>query len=399
MLNDIKFNRGRGGLGRALAGKDHISGIIIGMALAKIPAAVVAAPNAVIYSVQDADDLDIVYSTAASNLEVDALRYAIETVYQQNKKAVIHLNVFDNTGTTPPTLASKLIDLQNGASGEIRQALILAPATPFTVASLAPLQAACDTLEAEHKPISVIYAPDFTGLDIASFDLRALDNKNVSVAAGMDGNGKGNALATAYLKTFSCAGAVLGVLSKAKVNENIAWVGAFNVNKNDVNEFDVLKLASGEPFSGVSKSELDAINTKGFIFLLKHVGKAGSYFNDAHTASIVSGDFAYIENVRTVDKAVRESRIFLLDKLNAPLYVNDNGTLTEDSIAEFKNEGEKALEEMQKNGEISTFSVTIDPDQNILTSSKIAITISIVPAGVARNIVVNIGLAVRVANV
>ena len=168
-----------------------------------------------------------------------------------------------------------------------------------------------------------------------------------------------------------------------------------NINKNDANEFDVLKLANGKLISELSQSLIDALNTKGYIFLTKHIGKAGSYFNDSHTAITASSDYAYIENNRAIDKAVRESRAFLLPKLNSPLFVNADGQLTEDTIAGFKNDTERALEEMQRNGEISTFKVVIDPAQNILQSSKITITITIMPAGVARNIVINIGFTVK----
>jgi hypothetical protein len=396
-MNDIKFVRGRGGLGRALAGKDHISGIAVAIVAANIPATLTAAPYNVLYSVEDADDLDITYTGDASNIEIDALRYQIESIYQQNKKAVIHLQVED--ATAGGTVSEALKKMQNNASGEVRQAIALDPAKDWAVADLTPLQAASDLLESEHKPLSIIYACNFVGIDVTGDDLRGLDNKNITVAYGMDGNGKGNALFADYNKSFTCAGCLVGILSKAKVNENIGWVGAFNVNKNADNEFDALKMANGDDFSTLSKTELDALNAKGYVFLIKHVGKAGSYFNDSHTAVNVTDDFAYIENVRSVDKAVRESRVFLLPKLNAPLYVNEDGTLTEDTIAEFRNEASKALENMQRNGEISTFSVTIDPDQDILSSSKITIAISIVPVGVARNIVVNIGLAVRVENV
>lgn len=395
-LNDIVFNRGRGGLGRALPGKDHISGIVVEMTTAQQPAALVTAgAYNVLYSVQDATDLGIIYATGGDNLPVDALRYAIETAYQANPKAVIHLQIADTTLTK--TAVGALITMQNNAAGEVRQAVVLTPGTDFAVGALASLQASCDTLEAEHKPLSIIYACNFVGVSTpGATDLRALDNKNISVAFGQDGNGKGNALAVTYSKSFVNAGTILGVLSAAKVNENIAWVGRFNVNKNNTNEFDVVKLADGRLFSSLSQSEKDTYNTNGYIFLIKHIGLAGTYFNDSHTAISAADDFAFIENNRTVDKAVRETRTFLLPRLNSPLYVNADGTLTEETIASFKNDAERSLENMQVNGEISAFSVSIDPAQDVLSTSKITLAITIVPVGVARNIVVNIGLAVRI---
>lgn len=396
-MNNITFNRGRGGLGRALDGKDHVSGIVLEAVAANIPAALQGEGSyQVIYSVQDAEDLGIEYSSDNSNLEIDALRYAIESIFAQEERAIVHLAVADTTNSGTAILSLPI--LQNKAGGDVRQAIVLVPATDFAIGDLAPIQAVCDTLEGVHKPLSVIYAPNFAGVDISSADLRTLDNKNVSVVYGMDGNEKGDELTTAYTKSFTGAGALIGVLAEAKVSENPAWVGQFNVNKNDTNEFDVVKLGDGRNIEDVSQTELDALNAKGFIFFIKHIGKAGSYFNDSHCAVAVTSDFAYIENNRTIDKAVRSCRTFLLDKLNSPLFVDDDGKLTEDTIASFKNDVERALEEMQRNEEVSAFSVTIDPAQNVLTSSKITITIKVVPVGVARNIEVNIGFAVRATN-
>tara|TARA_R110000796_G_scaffold74629_8_gene167827 strand:- start:6286 stop:7479 length:1194 start_codon:yes stop_codon:yes gene_type:complete len=397
-MNDIIFNRGRGGLGRALSGKDHVSGIVLESVVANIPAALTGAGNyQVIYSVQDAQDLGIQYDASSANLEIDNLRYTIDRIFDANEKAEVHLLVANTTNSE--TAVAGLITLQNKAQGEIRQAVVLKPATDFDASELAPLQASCDTLEAQHKPLSVLYACNFMGVSSAAItDLRALDSKNISVVFGMDGNGIGSTLAIAYTKSFTCAGTVLGVLSGSKVSENIGWVGAFNVNKNDINEYDVIKLADGRLFDTIAISEKDALSVKGYIFLLKHIGLAGSYFNDSYTCISASDDFAFIENNRTIDKAVRNTRTFLLPKLNSPLFVNSNGTLTEDTIASFKNDAERSLEELQRNGELSAFSVTIDPDQDVLSTSKVSITIKVVPVGVARNIVVNIGLAVRVSN-
>jgi hypothetical protein len=398
MSNDITFNRGRGGLGRALAGKDHVSAIIVEMAAANIPSLLSTANlYSVLYSVQDAVDLGVVYSTGVDNLELDALVYAINSAFAVNSKAIIHLVVADTTDSK--TVATELITLQAKASGDVRQALLIAASKDFAAGDISVIQTACDVLESTHQPLSVVYAPNFVGITMSGTDLRVLQSKNVSVCGAMDGNGKGNELFVAYNKTITAGGAVLGVISLAKVHENIAWVGRFNLNKNDTNEFDILKLADGRNVKDVSTTELDTLGTKGYIILKKHIGLAGSYFNDSYTASLSSSDYAYIENVRTIDKATRGCRQFLLPSLNAPLYVNDNGTLTEDTIASFKNDAERAIEEMQVAGEVSAFIVTIDPDQNVLTTSNLAIAIEISPVGVARNIVVNIGFAVKVTNV
>ena len=54
---------------------------------------------------------------------------------------------------------------------------------------------------------------------------------------------------------------------------------------------------------------------------------------------------------------------------------------------------QKALEDMEKAGELSGYVVEIDPDQNVLSTSEIEIVIRPVGVGVVRCIKVKIGYA------
>lgn len=391
-MNGIKFIKGVGGLGRPLAGEDHISGIVVEMALASIPPELVVKNfYATIYSPNQAKSLGIDYSGNGSNIALDCLAYNIDQIFWQNKKAVVHVLVA--VTDDGQTVAGELTSLQYRADGKIRQALLLAPEKVFAVGDLPAIQEACDVLESEHQMLSVVYAPNFIGATISG-DLGTLDYKNISIIVGMDGNGIGNTLTETYNSSFTAGGSVIGVLSAAKVHENIGWIERFNINDNPVNEFDVLKIADGREVKMMSDNAIQGIGDLGYIFLVKFIGRSGSFFNDSRTATREDSDYAYIESNRTIDKAVRNTRVYLLPSINSPLYVNPNGTLTEDTIAGFKNDAERALEDMQRAGEISAFSVTIDPSQEVLSVSKLAVSMDIVPAGVTRNIEVNIGLKV-----
>ncbi len=188
-------------------------------------------------------------------------------------------------------------------------------------------------------------------------------------------------------------GTTLGAIALAKVNEDIAWVGKFNMSDT---EFDILNMANGEVLTALSDGSINNTDTFGYVFLKKHIGTTGSYFTDSHTCTPVSGDYAYIENSRTIDKAVRGLRAFLLPQLASPISVNADGTLTADVISFYETLCARALEVMQRDGEISAFNVIIDPTQNVLTNSEIEITVEIVPKGVARTITVNIGYTLAI---
>lgn len=396
-MNDIRFNRGVGGLGRPLAGKDHVSGFLGFTKNDDLPAGFSTTKRVKkVFSLEEAIALGIVANSGV--IEITEMYYAIKTAFEANKSVELYVAFHELTGTTTlSTDLSKIIEVQRYAQGEIRQIGVLNPNIVFATAQVTALQTACNTLEAEHKPISVIYSANFQVAVLANLpDLRALSCKNVSVTIGADGGGLG--LTIANTKGFhpSIVGLTIGVASLAKVNENIGWVGRFDVSSNPNNEFDVPAFANGDLIRNTATGLIESLNTKGYIFLIKHIGTAGTYFNDSHTAVTETSDYAYLENNRTIDKAVRSCRTYLLPSLNAPLYVNPDGTLTEDTILSFRNNTARALEEMQRNGEISAFEVTINPTQNVLSTSRIAINVKVVPVGVARNIEVNIGFAVKV---
>jgi len=83
----------------------------------------------------------------------------------------------------------------------------------------------------------------------------------------------------------------------------------------------------------------------------------------------------------------------LLPLVNSDVFFNADGTLREDTLATFKNEASRPLVQMQRDQEISAFSVTIDPTQDSQSTGKVELTIKIVPVGVAEQIEANIGFS------
>jgi hypothetical protein len=346
----------------------------------------------VVLSISEAETLGI---TEGGANEIAILWYHVDQYFKKKPRGKLWIYLIDSTAIA----YNEHKELQNYAEGEIRQVGFYDGSTAFATANLTTIQASCTTLETENKPLSVIYAGDTTAIaDIATLeDLRALSNKNVSVVIGEDGGNDGKALAASEGQSITCLGAVLGVVSLQQVHQNIGWVQEFNIVDGD--EFDEPGLSLNSTTVLVkdqTETALDSLNDKGYIFITKHVGIDGTYFNDSPTAVPVTSDYAYIENNRTIDKAVRGVRTNMLPNLQGPLYVNDDGTLTEDVISRYKNDASRALESMEREGEVSAYEIIINPEQNVLTTSKVVVTVKIVPVGVAREIVVNIGFAVKV---
>ena len=190
-------------------------------------------------------------------------------------------------------------------------------------------------------------------------------------------------------------GATLGNVSFAKVSDSIAHVAKFNLVTGT--GLDEVAFATTDLFRDIATNLKDTLNDFHYIFLRKIQGISGTFNSDSFTAITITSDFATIENNRTIDKATRNIRTNVLPNLNAPLFVNDDGTLTEDTISLFKNDSQRALVDMVADAELSAQEVTIDPSQDVLSTSKIVISVVLVPVGVARIIQFNIGFAVKLS--
>lgn len=317
--------------------------------------------------------------------------YHISEFFRIQPKGVLYLGFFD---IPAPYTFTEITDMQNYATGSIRQIGILkGSASVFNSADMALIQAVCVANDDSKKPLSALYAADLSGTtDISTIaDLSLLTANKVSSVIGQDGGALGNYLYLTTGKSITVLGAQLGAIALAKVSESIAWVAEFNIS-NGV-ECEELAFANGKLFSdpSVTDSLLSSLNDKRHIFLKKHTGISGSYFNDSHTAIAANSDYAYIENNRTIDKAIRGINASLLPSLNSPLQLNADGTLSETTIAYFESQAGVSLDTMVRDTELSAFQVTIDPTQDVLATSKIIIAVALVINGVARYIEVPIG--------
>lgn len=323
--------------------------------------------------------------------DIDILHYHISEYFRIQPKGQLFVDI---EATADVATFSKITTLQNYAVGKIRQVGVYQKSTAFSTAHLTTLQGICDDNYAVRKPLQVIYQGQMSAVTLSTLsDLRALDAPDVSAVIGQDGANVGNHLWYATNKSIGIVGCTLGAVSLAKVNEDIAWIAKFNVSET---ELDTLAYANGALYSAQSDGLISNINDLGYIGLIKYVDLEGSYFNDSHTAVSVTSDFAYIENGRTFNKAIRNLRKFILPSLASPLLVNANGTLNESVIGYFETLCQRALDEMVREGEISAFEVVIDPSQDVLATSELVISVSIVPVGVARTITVNVGFTTSI---
>lgn len=379
-LNDIKFIKGQGGLGATLPNTDHKSGMIF-LLKYLYDGTVPTVPFAynTVASLADAVSKGITESVYPE------AHYQISEFFRMQSDSTLH--VMFGTAEDADFDFSEIETIQNNADGELRQVAVISDSA-FNPADITIMQAVADTVYDNHKPLSIIYGASLAGEALSALaNVRALQCPNVSVVIGMDGANAGKALYDAG-KIVPCVGAVLGAVSRSAVNESIAWVQQFRMSQV---ELDVPAFANGELVKNVETYTLNQLNDYGYVFLRKHVGITGSYINENSTSDLATSDYAYINNVRTIDKAIRNTRTALLPKLNSPVTLTGAGKLALETIVDWENTAKNALEAMVRDGEISGYAVQINPDQDIAATSKLIINITLVIRGIARNVEVEIG--------
>ena len=323
---------------------------------------------------------------------IDTMHYHIDRFFKIQPKGVLYVGVYGIPGSYTFTEATTM---RIFANGEIRQLGVYAPGATFNAALVTALDTEVMKGEDADAPYSAILTPNIKGTALSALPTLASNSDyRVSVDIAMDGGAVGLDLYYAQGVSIGTMGALLGAVSLASVNENIGWVQKFNIS--DGTEFETAWFGNGVAVKDQASSLLDTLNSYKYIFFRKFTNRTGTYYNDSHTSIANTSDFAYIENVRTMDKAIRLIQENTLPKLNGPLLVNANGTLTEQDISEFERLSAIGLDDMQRNQEISAYSFAMDSSQDVLTTSQVEATITIVPVGVARNIVFNVKFATSI---
>ena len=327
--------------------------------------------------------------------QMAVMYYHISEFFRIQPKGVLYVGCFDEPTTYD---FAEVTLMQQYAAGKIRQVAVYVDKANFATAHMTSLQTILEANAALYQPLSAVYMGDLVSTtDITTLsDLNAYSNELVSACIAQDGAAQGRFLYLTCGVSIGCLGALLGTIAAAKVSESIAWVGKFDLSNGT--ELETLSFANGTLFSDttVTESLLSGLNDKRYIFLKKFNGKAGSYWNDSHTAVIASSDYAYIENNRTIDKATRLLYTTYLPDLNSPLQLNADGTLSDNTIAYLESKGDTALDQMIRDAELSAKSVTIDPSQDVLTTSKIVVSVKLLINGVARTIEIPIGFTTSI---
>ncbi|MCL2133030.1 MAG: DUF2586 domain-containing protein [Bacteroidales bacterium] len=397
-MNKLNFTKGQGGVPKTLPGEDHISGLLMYLPDANLPV-----PDGIagfstgsrilgVSSLEMAEKLGI--TADASNWYVRALHYHISEALRINPGMTLYVGLF-NTPSGSTYDFNEVKTMQNFADGRLRQIAVYAPVKNVTAQDVTALQSVATWLEAKYTPLSILYAGNI--VDVAALStstISGVGQYNVSVVIAQDGDPE-SVGAQLYADSekkgsVTALGLALGALSKASVHESIAWIQKFPSG------ISTPAFADGSLIKETDKSLIESLDEKRYLFLLTYPGLAGSFWNDSHTMDTATSDYAYIESVRTIDKAIRGIRTYLLPYLASPIYVNaESGQLRPDTVTFLEQLAGRQLEDMERAGELSGYKVEIDPDQDVLATSTIEFMIKKVGVGVMRIINVKIGYTTK----
>lgn len=320
--------------------------------------------------------------------EIDVMHYHISESMRLQPKIDLYVAVYSAT-----TDYSELTTVSNFSNGKIRQAGIFTKSN-FATNMVNQLQNAQNVSETAEKPLEVFLQANFANItDLSTLsDLHALNSHSVSVIFGQDAGAKGYELFLAAGKSIGTVGAFLGANALAKVSESVAWAQKFRL---DNIELEKLAMANGTALTTLSSGLIDAIDSKGYVFV-RYLKTSGTVFVNPYTSISLTSDYSRVPNNRTINKTARSLRAFLEPYLASPVVPNADGTLSNDTIEFFKLLCVNALEAMINNQEVSAFEVIINPVQDVISTGNLVIGVSIVPIGSADNIIVNLGFKLSI---
>jgi hypothetical protein len=322
--------------------------------------------------------------------------YHISEFFRMQPKGILYVGLYNTSATY-----TEITDMQTYATGSMRQVAVFKDGT-WASGDITILNAIAVTNKTNYKPLSILYAGNLVATaDITTVtDFSTSTTNLVTSVISQDGGGKGHFLFESSLtggakKSITNIGTALGTIALAKVSESIAWVGKFNISDGVENE--IVEFCNGQLWTSLSQSALEALFSKRHLWAKKFTGVSGTFWVDSSCAVATTSDYAYIENNRTICKAERNLYTAYTPLLNSPITFNANGTITDNTIAYFENVGNAALDQMVKDNELSAKSVTINPTQNVLSTSTLTIAVTLVINGVARIISIPIGFKPSIA--
>lgn len=385
-LPNVTILTTNGGLGQISANEDGVVGLVANGVAATGLALGVAKQG---YSIADFEAVGITAAYDTTN-SVKVWRTIKEFYAEAIPGAELWLMIVSQATTMTNILdktqnfAKKLL---TDAQGRIRVlAVSRNPAPGYTpttsvnqidadvVSAITNGQSLADDMQAAFTPVRFIvdgYA--YTGTTVGLVNLRAMTKPNVAVLVGNSESG-----------LRSAVGLLLGRLSSIPVQRNpgrvkdgsltisAAWLGTSTLES--------------------AESQATSLHTNGFITLRRFPGRAGYYFSDDPTCDLPTSDYNALTRGRVIDKVIRIAYVTFVNEILDEVLIDAAGMISVVKAKYYQTLIQSAIDTaMTANQEISLLNVFVDPAQNVLSTGRICVNLSVVPVGYAKEIQIRLG--------
>lgn len=288
--------------------------------------------------------------------------------------------------TTAPQLSNENVISGIEKIKEIKQEAefvhIVGSCTPDTWAAVSALQ---DKLQKEsHKPLFFILEAfekkkdqDMKGYveeleaarkKVKNFDLQVVAAR--AMYAGMDN----------IVRDVNFAGIICGLYAQVAVNKSIGETAVISISED--------KIVQLLP-EGITDEHIDELDQLGYLTMRQYDGLSGYYVNNAKMMGAEGTDYRYAEDVRVVNKIIRETRKTALLQLQSDIDL-ENPMADLQAKVQFIRE---PLDKMIENKEISSAEVIVPEDaaETILKDEKLVLHVRYGQRGIIRTIVIDVG--------
>jgi hypothetical protein len=233
-------------------------------------------------------------------------------------------------------------------------------------------------------------------------DLKTRDSAQVSIVVACD-HGYLSDYDAAFKKT-AAVGTALGSIGVRMLSESMGSVtverppaskrGRPNYSLVDTrkNRWVIVGLSTTELFNDLTQAVRDELTTKAYIYAGQYEGYSGVYFNSDSTLTLATDDYNTIHINRIWDEATRGVRRALIPRMNSRVQIDpETGRIKPSTIADWDAAAKRELESLLKEGEIADFRFTLDPNQDVIATGKVVVSLAITPQGIAKEIEATIG--------
>lgn len=390
----VRINFANGAIGGSAAMDDGCTGLICNAVA--VASTFALNTNYLVTSLKDLEELGINASSSGANANVYK---CVKEFYEEAPKGTKLYIRGVATSVTIEQLVDKTLThaqaLLEFAAGNIRTLMVkVTDAQGYTATTTHAIDAKVEqaTTKAQalaegatedlKAPIIVLLeGRHYTGVPANLPDLTQLTDNRVAVVIGDTVTGSKGA----------AVGLLAGRIARIPVQRSIARVKDGAMKATEMFIKDVV-AESGHP---------ETIHDRGFICPRPFVGKGGYYWSDDTLAAPASDDYCLIPRRRTIDKAYRIAYLAMLEQVSEEIAVTKDGKIAAAVCKNMETVMEGAIiNQMTSVGNLGIdpedpndtgVKAYVDPDQNIVATSRLNASLRIRPYGYSKYIEVDLG--------